>query len=77
MDFGDDRAFLTRNYMMKLDFEKIIYQKATYLPWPSSKVYDFFGKREFHIFVRTNLSKRTLFIYEILKIDIFNISRHV
>lgn len=49
MDFEDDRASLTRNYMMKLDFKKIIYLKATFHHLPGFKVYDFFKIQEFHI----------------------------
>ena len=60
MDFEDDRASLTRNYMMKLDFEKIIYLKATFHHLPDFKVYDFFKIQEFHILHSANLPRSTL-----------------
>ena len=59
MDFEDDRASLTRNYMMKLDLKKIIYLKATFHHLPGLKVYDFFKIREFHILQPAKLPKPT------------------
>lgn len=59
MDFEDCRALLIRNYMMKLDFKKIIYLKATFHHLPGFKVHDFFKIREFHILHPAKLLKST------------------